>query len=237
MVFPVCLLSHFSLVQLFAMLWTVTHQDPLSIGFSKQEYWSGWPCPPPGDLAKPGNEPTFLISPCIGKQAIYHYCKPKPFSRRDFMKMKVILGNTKDETRSLEFYQSKIHGFVDNTMPAQPNCLNALEQNTWTLHLCLFILIIKSWVSWPFSALPDLTFYAGLLSQYKHLFSLSLLFGIYDVAEHFLLKQCVTRYVRERDGSSSQKKMNSILKAALLTLSYLLLSVFLLLSDLKRTWL
>ena len=54
----------------------------------------------------------------------------KPFSRRDLMKMKVILGNTKDETRSLEFYQSKIHGFMNYGMPAQPNCLNALEQNT-----------------------------------------------------------------------------------------------------------
>ena len=47
------LLSCFSRVQLFATLWTVAHQAPLSMGFSRQEYWSGLPCPPPGDLPDP----------------------------------------------------------------------------------------------------------------------------------------------------------------------------------------
>ena len=51
-------LSHFSLVQLFMTPWTVAHQAPLSMGFSRQEYWSGLPCPPPGDLPNPGIEPT-----------------------------------------------------------------------------------------------------------------------------------------------------------------------------------
>ena len=38
-------------------------QAPLSLGFSRQEYWSGLPCPPPGDLPNPGIEPTSLMSP------------------------------------------------------------------------------------------------------------------------------------------------------------------------------
>ena len=46
----------------FVTLWTVAHQSPLSMGFSKQEYWSGLPCPPPGDLPDPGIEPTSLMS-------------------------------------------------------------------------------------------------------------------------------------------------------------------------------
>ena len=37
--------------------WTVACQDPLSMGFSRQQYWSGWPFPSPGDLPNPGNEP------------------------------------------------------------------------------------------------------------------------------------------------------------------------------------
>ena len=37
-----------------ATLWTVACQTPLSMGFSRQENWSGWPCPPPGDLPDPG---------------------------------------------------------------------------------------------------------------------------------------------------------------------------------------
>ena len=46
-------LSH---VQLFVTPWTVTYQDPLSMGFSRQEYWSGLPFPSPGDLPDPGIE-------------------------------------------------------------------------------------------------------------------------------------------------------------------------------------
>ena len=42
--------SHFSHVQLTVTLWTVAHQAPLSMGFSRQEYWSELSCPPPGDL-------------------------------------------------------------------------------------------------------------------------------------------------------------------------------------------
>jgi len=50
-------LSHFSRVQLFATLWIVDLQAPLFMDFSKQEYWSGLPCPSPGDLPHPGIEP------------------------------------------------------------------------------------------------------------------------------------------------------------------------------------
>ena len=53
----VCVLSH---VCLFATPWTVTRQTPLSMEFSRQEYWSGLPFPTPGDLPNPGIESTFL---------------------------------------------------------------------------------------------------------------------------------------------------------------------------------
>ena len=42
--------------------WTVAHKASLSMGFSKQEYWSGLPCPPPRDLPHPGIKPTSLKS-------------------------------------------------------------------------------------------------------------------------------------------------------------------------------
>ena len=57
-----CVLSH---VQLFAAAWIVTCQAPLSMGFSRQEYWSGLLCPPPGDLPDPGIEPTSPVSPAL----------------------------------------------------------------------------------------------------------------------------------------------------------------------------
>ena len=55
-------LSCFSCVQLYATLQTVACQAPLSISFSRREYWSGLLCPPPGDLSDPGIEPTSLLS-------------------------------------------------------------------------------------------------------------------------------------------------------------------------------
>ena len=60
-----CMLSLFSRVWLFVTPWTIAYQAPLSVGFSRQEYWSGLPCPPPGDLPNPGIEPTAFMSPSL----------------------------------------------------------------------------------------------------------------------------------------------------------------------------
>ena len=55
-------LSH---VRLLATLWTVAHQAPQSMGFSRQVYWSGLPCLPPGHLLDPGIEPASSVSPAL----------------------------------------------------------------------------------------------------------------------------------------------------------------------------
>ena len=57
--------SCFSRVQLFATLWTVAPQAPLSMGFSRKEYWNGLPCPSPGDLPNPGMDLESLMSPAL----------------------------------------------------------------------------------------------------------------------------------------------------------------------------
>ena len=59
------MLGCFSRVSLFAILWTVAHQAPLSIEFSRQEYWSGLPCPPPGNPSCPEIEPVSLAPPTL----------------------------------------------------------------------------------------------------------------------------------------------------------------------------
>ena len=56
-----------SCVQLFATPWTITYQTPLSMGFSKQEYWSGFPFLSPGDLPDPGIKPR---SPALQADAL-----------------------------------------------------------------------------------------------------------------------------------------------------------------------
>ena len=60
-----CVLSRFSHVQLFATRWTIEHQALLSMGFSRREYWSGLPFPPPGGLPDPGIKPMSLASPAL----------------------------------------------------------------------------------------------------------------------------------------------------------------------------
>ena len=55
----------FSCVQLVATPRTVAHQAPLSMEFSRQEYCSGLPCPPPVDLPDPGIKPKSLTSPAL----------------------------------------------------------------------------------------------------------------------------------------------------------------------------
>ena len=59
--------------------WTVTCQDPLSIEFSRQEYWSGLPHPPPGDLPDPGIEPASPVSPELAGKFFTTKLPGKPF--------------------------------------------------------------------------------------------------------------------------------------------------------------
>ena len=60
-------LSH---VQLFVTPWTAAHQAPLSMGFPRQEYWSGLPFPPPGDLLDPGIKPASPVSPVLPEDSL-----------------------------------------------------------------------------------------------------------------------------------------------------------------------
>ena len=53
----VAMVLSLSCVQLFVTPWTIIHKAPLSMGFPRQEYWSGLPFPPPGDLPDPGIKP------------------------------------------------------------------------------------------------------------------------------------------------------------------------------------
>ena len=68
-----------SCILLFAILWTVAHQTPLTMGLSQQEYWSGLPFPPPGDLPDPGIEPA---SPALAGGFFTHWAGTKESAPR-----------------------------------------------------------------------------------------------------------------------------------------------------------
>ena len=64
--------SHFIHVWLFASLWTIALQAPLSMGFARQEYWSGLPCPPPGESSHPRARTCVSYVSGIGRWVLYH---------------------------------------------------------------------------------------------------------------------------------------------------------------------
>ena len=98
---------HAKLLQLCltVTVWTVPHQAPLSMGFSRQEHWSGLPCLPPGDLPDPKIKPVSLISPALAggfftssatwEAQIQADKRPKPTPRERYTQSHPQLGNNK----------------------------------------------------------------------------------------------------------------------------------------------
>ena len=72
-------------VWLFATLWAVTHQAPLSMGFFRQEYWSGWPFPSPGDIPTPAS----LMPPALAGSCFTHWANGEAqYKRRSSLRAK-----------------------------------------------------------------------------------------------------------------------------------------------------
>ena len=79
----VCVYAHFGHVQLFVTLWTAAHQAPLSMGFSRQEYWRGQPFPSLGDFPDPGIELASPVSPALQADSLSTEPSGKPFRHLD----------------------------------------------------------------------------------------------------------------------------------------------------------
>ena len=100
------LLSH---GQLFATLWTIDSHAPLSMGFSRQEYWSGLLCPPVGDLSDLGIEPMSLQFSSVA-QSCTILCDPMNRSTPDLLV----------HHQLLEFTLTHIHKVSDAIQPSHP---------------------------------------------------------------------------------------------------------------------
>ena len=126
-----CLLSRFTRGCLCATLWTVARQAPLSRGVSRQKYWSGLPCPPPGHLPSPGTEPTLLMSPAGGSFTINTTWEAHVFSSVQFSSVTQSCSTLCDpmnrSTPGLpvhhqlpEFTQTHVHPVSDAIQPSHP---------------------------------------------------------------------------------------------------------------------
>jgi len=105
-------------------LWTIAHQAPLSMGFSTQEYWSGLPCPPPGDFPERGIEPASLVSPALAGRFLplappgkpnYIVCYAKYSWRRKWQPTPVFLPGESHGRRSLVGYSPRGRKESDTT--------------------------------------------------------------------------------------------------------------------------
>ena len=76
-----------SCVQIFAALWTIAHQAPLSMGFSRQEYWNRVSFPTPGDLPNSGIEPSSLVSPTLAGRLFILAPPGKPHTSKKVIKL------------------------------------------------------------------------------------------------------------------------------------------------------
>ena len=88
-----CVLSHLCRVWHFATPWTIACQAPLSVGFSRQEYWSGLPCSPPGDLPDPGVEPVSPASPALQVNSLTTEPLEKPKSGSQLKSPPLVITN------------------------------------------------------------------------------------------------------------------------------------------------
>ena len=91
----VCMLSHFSHAWLCDLM-DIAHETPLSVGFSRQEYWSGLPCPPPEDFPNPGTEPTSPAPSALAGRVFFLPLVPygKPFKgAAKYIYWKVLIKN------------------------------------------------------------------------------------------------------------------------------------------------
>ena len=106
----VCVLSR---VRLFSTPWTMMHQASLSMGFPKQEYWSGFSFPPPGDIPDPGTKPTSPVSPALQGNSLSAEPSRKPIHKINKLtywmwKLSILL-NILDHLLILFIYQKKVY--------------------------------------------------------------------------------------------------------------------------------
>ena len=120
----VCVLSLLGHVQLFATLWTVTHQDPLSMGLSRQEYYSGLPFCSLGDLSNPEIEPR---SPALQADSLLY--EPPVFYRQVFI---------------LEFYKCFVPFLKTNKQTNKPPQIPNLISLLCTSFICFILFSFSS---------------------------------------------------------------------------------------------
>ena len=106
---------------ILATLQTAAHQAPLSMGFSRKEYWSGLPCPLPGDLPNPGMEPTFPASPSLHVGSFLLSPRDVPGWRKAFV-IAIVIADHGLQSKPVTHQRGDPKAFWNFFMPPLPHC-------------------------------------------------------------------------------------------------------------------
>ena len=181
----VCVLSHFSHVQLFVTPWSIAHQALLFMGFSRQEYWSGLPCPPPGDLPDPEIELTSLTSSAL----IGEFFTISAIWEAPHLLWKVLISTLEYDTLLRWLRQENLQAESPSHVPLTQDLEKSLCNFLFTslnLHGSSVMARIREWVTGP----------ANRLQQSCSVYLFSLLVSALGLAwrnEYLLLKIIVSR--------------------------------------------
>ena len=161
-----------SRVQLFATQWTVAHQAPLSMGFSRQEYWSGLPFPPPGELPYPGTEP---MSPALAGGILYHWATREAHGCVCVCAYIYIYACAHTHMLKLiKMYTLKIHLYLHS-----PKLINPLtvSQGVWGVCVCICLCVRVCACTWEMPGLSLLYVHRAIGSLF--LINLFWFFGLF----------------------------------------------------------
>ena len=159
-----CTLSH---IWLFVTLWTVGHQAPLAMEFSRQEYLSGLPFPSPGYLPNPRIKPTAPVSPALAGRFFTTAPLEKPYDSMDVGSL--ISGSPAFSKSCLYIWKFLVHVLLKPSLKDFEHYFASM----WNGHNCvvvwsfLGIPLLRDWnENWPFPVLWPLLFskFAGILS-------------------------------------------------------------------------
>ena len=123
------MLSH---AQLFVTPWTVASQVPLSTEFSRQEYWSGLPFPPPGDLPHPGIEPLSLAFPALASRFFTTVPPRKPINFYKWFSM-MLLSLSRNRPKTGKIYGESISGMTKTRGAGERSTLLPKGNALWSL--------------------------------------------------------------------------------------------------------
>ena len=120
--------------RIFVTAWTVAHKAPLSMEFSKQEYWNGLPIPTPGDLPNPGTEPTSLMSPALASE-FFTTSDTREAPRAEYASLTIPAAQGRLHSLACDHIQSKsfqpllLSSFFDFTLLLTPQPISYIGTN------------------------------------------------------------------------------------------------------------